>query len=441
MLVNASSTNLREAGELITAGLLVRLLIYAGLPALLLFVIRVRPRRAGPELARRLMVAALLWAVAAGVLFANYKEAALWARAHAEVCKYPNPVYPLISAYKLARGSLIAPAAAAELRRVTQRVSLRSDQRRRRVVVLVVGETARADHFSLYGYARDTNPQLAQISSLLRFANVQACGTSTAVSVPCMFSRLDREQFDRDEAQGSENLLDVLMRAGVSVLWRENNTGCQGVCSRVLTEDLSGLDDPRFCTNGTCRDEVLLTGLRERLSAAGDQLIVLHQLGSHGPSYYKRYPRGYTRFQPECALDEAYRCERKALVNTYDNTVLYTDHVLAEVIRTLETLGDAVDAAMLYVSDHGESLGEHGLYLHGFPYALAPVAQTRVPMLAWLSPSLIRQLGVSRECLDAQTQRSLSHDHLFDIVLGLYGIDTDVYRPAADIIVSCRSAQ
>jgi lipid A ethanolaminephosphotransferase len=111
------------------------------------------------------------------------------------------------------------------------------------------------------------------------------------------------------------------------------------------------------------------------------------------------------------------------------------------VYSTVETLGDAVDAAMLYVSDHGESLGEHGLYLHGFPYALAPVAQTRVPMLAWLSPSLIRQLGVSRECLDAQTQRSLSHDHLFDIVLGLYGIDTDVYRPAADIIVSCRSAQ
>jgi lipid A ethanolaminephosphotransferase len=441
MLVNAGRTNLREASELITASLLIRVLLYVGLPAILLFWVPLRSGRASVELLRRVLLAVLLWTLAAAVLLANYKEAALWARAHSEVRKYPNPVFALSSAYKLVRGSFIAPASAAELRQVAQHVEPRATDGRRRVVVLVVGETARADHFSLYGYARDTNPQLRQVRSLLRYADVRSCGTSTAVSVPCMFSRLDREQFDRELAETSENLLDVLSRAGVSVLWRENNTGCQGVCPRVPTEDFKSGADPRFCVDGVCRDEILIDGLRERIAAGtGDQFIVLHQLGSHGPSYYKRYPPAFARFQPECALDDAYRCPREALVNSYDNTILYTDHVLTQLIGELERVGEDVDAAMLYLSDHGESLGENGLYLHGFPYALAPDAQTRVPMVAWFSSGFSDAQGLSAACLREQGQQPLSHDHLFDIVLGLFSVESDAYRPMADVIGACRGA-
>ncbi len=442
MLINAVRTNAREAGELVTASLLMRVLLFGGLPAAIILFVPIRQGSLACEILRRSGVALLLWAVAAAVLLANYKEAALWARAHSEVRKYPNPVYPLISAYKVARGSLIAPASAAEIQRIANTVEPRAGAGRRRIVVMVVGETARADHFSLFGYSRATNPRLAEIPALLRFADVRSCGTSTAVSVPCMFSRLDHDEFDRDAAEARENLLDVLVHAGVSVLWRENNTGCQGVCVRVETETLSSAQDAEHCADGECRDEILLAGLRDRFkSNAGDQLIVLHQLGSHGPSYYKRYPPGFARFMPECALDDAYRCSRDALVNSYDNTVLYTDHVLSELIRILSVAGQDADTAMLYVSDHGESLGENGMYLHGFPYALAPAAQTHVPMLAWVSPGFAESLGLSEKCLEARTQDRLSHDNVFDILLGLFGVVTDVYRPDADVVGQCRSSR
>ncbi|PXV70626.1 phosphoethanolamine transferase [Sinimarinibacterium flocculans] len=440
MIVNVTRTDAGEAGELLTADLLVRLLVFAGLPILLLWWIPLRGDRWVSGLLRRLGIAVALWAAASSVLALDYKDASLWAREHSAVRKYPNPVLPVVSAFEVALQSVSGVAEAAELAQVATRVDPRPVAGRRRIVVLVVGETARADHFSLYGYDRQTTPELENVADLLRFDDVQSCGTSTAVSVPCMFSRLDREAFDRQDARRQENLLDVLARGGVAVSWRDNNTGCQGVCARVPSEQLSKAADPRLCDGGECHDEILLAGLRERLlSQTGDQLVVLHQLGSHGPSYYRRYPNAFAAFGPVCTLDEAYRCEREALVNGYDNTIRYTDHVLADVIRTLQSLTGIADVAMLYVSDHGESLGESGLYLHGFPYALAPEAQKHVPMLAWFGASFTDALRIDRDCAARQAARPLSHDNLFDIVLGLFDVGTDAYRAAGDVLGACRS--
>lgn len=443
MLINVGKTNAREAGELITAGLVLRVLLLAGLPAVLILWLPLRRNPLGREVLRRSAVVVMLWAAAATVLLANYKEAALWARMHSEVRKYPNPLFPLISAYKIAHSGLIAPASASELKRIANQVQARAPDGRRRIVVMVVGETARADHFSLYGYSRETSPRLAAIPGVLRFGDVRSCGTSTAVSVPCMFSRQGHDGFDRDVAEASENLLDVLVRAGVSVQWRDNNTGCQGVCARIGEQALDPTQHAGYCKDGECRDEILLAGLRERLAGTtGDQLIVMHQLGSHGPSYYRRYPPQFARFKPECVLDDAYRCPRDALVNSYDNSILYTDHLLAELIGILADAGadDGTDTAMLYVSDHGESLGENGLYLHGFPYALAPDAQTRVPMLAWFSPNFSQRTKLDARCLQAAAQGSLSHDNLFDMLLGFFDVGTEIYRPDADVIGHCRRA-
>ncbi|QHS09785.1 phosphoethanolamine transferase [Sinimarinibacterium sp. NLF-5-8] len=440
MIVNATRTNWRETRELLSLDLLGQLLLFAGLPSLVLWQIRFKARQGWCSGAVRTGLALAFWGVALGLVLGNYKANALWGREHSQIYKYPNPVYPIGSAIKLAYRSVVGSAHATSVQPIAQSIAPRPAQGRRRVVVMVVGETARADHFSLYGYPQPTNPQLSKIPDLLRFAEVRSCGTATAVSVPCMFSRHDRSDFDRQKADYEENLLDVIRRAGVDVLWRDNNVGCQGVCARVGLEDLASDKDPALCRDGECFDEILLRDLPARLRAhSGDQLIVLHQLGSHGPSYYRRYPDRFANFQPACVRDEAYRCDSAALINAYDNTIVYTDHVLAQVHAVLADMGEGVDTALVYVSDHGESLGENGLYLHGFPYALAPDEQTRVPMLVWLGSSMKQQLGLDWPCAEKAMQTAISHDQVFDLLLGLLDVQTDVYQAGNDRLRACRS--
>ena len=245
--------------------------------------------------------------------------------------------------------------------------SLPAAGRRPALVVLVVGETARAANFSLGGYPRETNPRLAELP-IVYFDDVSACGTTTAVSVPCMFSPYGRKAYSDAKAKSHESLLDVLQRTGVSVLWRDNNSGCKGACERVPQHEGRALRHPDFCAGDACFDEVLLEGLPAWIDAlAGDGLVVLHQQGSHGPAYHERSPAAFKRFTPECADAAVESCSRESIVNAYDNTILYTDFVLSRLIALLEREAERFDVAMLYVSDHGESLGENGLYLHGLP--------------------------------------------------------------------------
>jgi lipid A ethanolaminephosphotransferase len=309
-----------------------------------------------------------------------------------------------------------------------------------RLVVFVLGETARAQNHSLNGYARETNPRLKAMD-IAYFPDSEACGTATTIAVPCIFSGLGRNEFSMLKGMERQTLVDLVKKTGVSVLWRENDGGCKDVCGAAEFEDFSDATHETLCNDlGSCYDELMLIGLEEKLRArTGDIFLVLHIKGSHGPAYYKRYPKAFERFTPACNTSELQQCSQEELINAYDNTIVYTDHILAETIAMLGRLSNQFSTAMLYASDHGESLGENGLYLHGLPYAIAPLVQTRVPMLAWLSPQFLQQKTWAADCMQRIGGKPSSHDAIFSSLLGLLDIESTAYAPEQDMFRVCEA--
>lgn len=315
---------------------------------------------------------------------------------------------------------------------------------RPKLVVVVVGETARAQNFQLNGYPRATNPYLSRRQDIISFKSVSSCGTATAISLPCMFSRMARPQYDDVRAATEENLLDILRRTGLQILWRNNNNGgCKGVCARVLTDDMPAWKVAEQCVNkdGTCYDDVLLHELSTRINAMhGDALIVLHQLGSHGPTYFERYPPEVAVFSPTCDSNQIQKCSNEALINTYDNTLIYTDRMLGKTIDLLQAYAELRDVAMVYLSDHGESLGERGMYLHGTPYIIAPDEQTQVPMVMWFSTEFAQNARLDLLCLRKNADHmDYSHDNFYHSMLGLFDVQSSVYRAELDLFAACRT--
>lgn len=440
MVRNVLRTNVAEARELLTPALLPHLLLFAALPLLLLA--RVRLRRRPLVRATLLRIGWLLagLAVAVAALLAVFQPFASLIRNQREVRHLITPGNMVF-----ALGTVIVreTRGAAKPR---QPIGLDAKpgpgwaaRSKPLLVVLVVGETARAANWGLDGYARQTTPELAALPSLINFADVTSCGTNTETSLPCMFAPVGRRDYDEARIRGSQSLLHVLARAGVAVHWRDNQSGCKGVCDGLPSETLGAADAPGLCRDGHCLDEALLLGLDARLAQAkGTGLLVLHMLGNHGPSYFRRYPPAFERFVPACRDDDLQHCTREQIVNAYDNALLYTDHVLAQLIARLQAHADRVDSAMLYVSDHGESLGENGLFLHGMPFAIAPAVQTKVPMVLWLSDGLRQAEGLDTACLRQRAQQPLQHDHLFHTLLGLLDVQTALYERAWDFTAGCR---
>ena len=311
---------------------------------------------------------------------------------------------------------------------------------KKNLTILVVGETSRAANFSLGGYSRPTNPLLAE-DDVVYFPDVSSCGTSTAVSVPCMFSNMPRKHYDDALASHQEGLLDIIQRAGLSVLWNENDAGCKGACDRVPNQDMTALNLPGMCIKGECYDEVLFHGLEEYIKQLqGNGLIVLHTIGSHGPTYNHRYPPAFRKFTPTCETNQIQECSQAQLINTYDNTILYADYIVDKAIELLKANQEEFTTSLVYLSDHGESLGEKGVYLHGLPYAIAPEAQTRVPLLIWLSPDYQQRYAVDYKCLSQQaTTQKYSQDNLFSTMLGITGVQTREYVSSDDIVATCRN--
>lgn len=305
------------------------------------------------------------------------------------------------------------------------------------LVLLVVGETARAANFSLGGYSRDTNPRLKQ-RGVYYFTDVRSCGTATAMSLPCMFSDLPREEFRLNQAPHRDTVLDMLARAGVAVSWVDNQSGCKQVCARIPTEAAKHYS-PESCAAGECLDDALLRVLEAKLSQVRrDAVLVLHAMGSHGPTYYRRVTPDHEPFKPTCPTERIETCSDAQIVNSYDNSIAYTDYVLAGLIDQLAAQADRVDSVLLYVSDHGESLGENGLYLHGQPYFIAPDVQTKVPMLLWFSRAAPQRLQLDTDCLRGRLHASYSHDDISHTLMGLVDMSTTVYRPALDVLRPCR---
>jgi lipid A ethanolaminephosphotransferase len=311
----------------------------------------------------------------------------------------------------------------------------------------VVGETARAANWGLNGYARDTTPELAR-RKVLNWSNVTSCGTSTRESVPCMFSHLGREGFYKSKVD-YDNLVDVLYNAGLAVLWIDNQAGCKGVCERIPnTSTADRLDTPdgkALCTpDGECLDGILLSGLDERIAALPRErrergvVLVMHEMGSHGPAYSKRSTPETKAFQPECLTNALSSCTREQVVNVYDNSIRYNDHFLSQTIDWLASRQSQYQTGLIYMSDHGESLGEMGIYLHGMPYAMAPEEQKHIPMIAWLG-NLGERTGVSERCVRGQLDAPLSHDNLYHTTLGLLDVASPTYQKPMDALAGCRS--
>ena len=446
MLVNVLQTDRREAHDQLSLGLALTVAALAGLPMWWLWRQAWAPLGWGQQAWRNLgtCVAGLL--VAFGTTQLVFQDFASLMRNHPQLRYQINPlnsVYAILDLTVIPSEQRSGPLhTLGEDARIAPRSVTAADTQHPPLLVLVLGETARSKNFSLNGYERLTNPLLAQ-ENVVSFSQVTSCGTSTAESVPCMFSHLGREGFAKRQHE-SENLLDVLQRAGYAVLWMDNQSGCKDQCDRVPNVNTSSLNVPGECEDGECRDTVMLTRIEAELAKlpseqrARGTVVVMHQMGSHGPAYYKRTPAAFKKFQPECQDNSLSQCERQQVVNAYDNTIVFTDYFLSRLIGWLKTQEKTSTPAMLYVSDHGESLGENNLYLHGLPFAMAPDVQKQVAMVSWLSPSFERWSGVSTSCLKQQRDRALSHDHLFHSVLGVMAVQTQVYQAERNLFVACQ---
>ena len=430
MLRNVAQTSSAETMDLINFKLLVTFLFLGVLPSLLVYTVKVRHdhRSWKTELLSKWMwMAALVVIVLAnGLIFSRHY--ASFFREHKQLRYYANPITWMYSAVKFSFGP--SKAGAAAVRPIGKDAAIPASDIDRELIILVVGEAVRADRFSLNGYTKETNPLLSR-EDVIDFDNFYSCGTSTAVSVPCMFSVFARDSYDDKKAHDTENLLDVLIHAGVHVLWRDNNSSSKGVADRVFYEDYQSPKTNPVC-DVECRDEGMLSGLQDYIDRTdrGDMLIVLHQMGNHGPAYYKRYPEEFEKFTPACRTNQLEECSAEEIENAYANSVLYTDYFLSRVIDLLKDNSDEFETAMLYVSDHGESLGENHIYLHGLPYFMAPDSQKHVAAIMWFGKSF----KIDKEALRTKSRLPFSHDNLFHTMLGLMEINTSIYNKNLDIL-------
>ncbi|HVJ30845.1 MAG TPA: sulfatase-like hydrolase/transferase, partial [Gammaproteobacteria bacterium] len=413
-------------------------ILYGVLPAIVVFAVPLKRLRWPTELFVRVATAAVAIGLLSTTVYVNYSATSFFARENDGLRLQINPAYPLWAAatFGMSRDDdmpktrrpldvQLAPAAVA--------------RRKPALVVLVMGETARADRFSLNGYERDTN-RYTRARDVVNFPRVVSCGTSTAESVPCIFSGLGQAQFSHAAAMASESIVGAMQRLGVDTFWRDNSTGCKDVCDEQHFEQRADWMDSELCDATGCFDELLLQDFDALIAdREHDHLIILHQRGSHGPAYNTDVPQWAKEFFPECDLPNLRNCDRAAINNSYDNTILYTDFFVSRVIDELARRSADFDTAMLYVSDHGESLGENGLYLHGFPYSMAPHEQIAVPMLFWASPGFYADRAqVDPQCLRRSAEHDTSHDAIFHTLLPIFDVESPLYDERLDLMAACR---
>jgi len=443
MIQNVLLTNVNEASDFLSIRLFITVLFLGILPIIFIYKANIQHKPFFTGLLKKVLIMGGCIGVIASTLYINYQELSFFGREHRELRHLINPTNYLFSlksviSKKVRAGKIIVKPIEHDARkRFTPK-----KQGKPSLVILVLGETARAMNFSLNGYKRNTNPLLAE-KNIINFSNVTSCGTATAVSVPCMFSKFPRNSYSDSKGLQFENLLDVINHADYDVLWRDNNTGCQGLCKRIAFENLAHMDNDKYCKNGNCVDEILLHDLQEIVDenvargTSRDKVIILHQKGNHGPTYYKRYPNEFEVFKPACKTNQLQSCSEEEVINAYDNAILYTDYFLAKSIDFLKANTDRYNTALVYISDHGESLGEKNLYLHGLPYVIAPMEQKKVPFMLWLSGRYKQAHSINESCVLKKSNEKLSHDNFFSSMLGLLGIQTEVYDSNLDVFSSC----
>lgn len=426
MVDNILKTDRHEAFDLVSIKLFVYLFFLGILPSIFILKIKIEKKPLATAFFSRLGLIAVAILIPAIIMVSMSAHYSSFIREHKILRSYANPSYALYSGYKYLRQQL--KSSNTEFTQLGTDAHTPPTDVERELIVLVIGETARADHFSLNGYERKTNPLLEK-EDVISFDNVWACGTSTSVSVPCLFSINTRKEYKNEDAIDLENALDIIQRSGANVLWIDNNSDSKGVANRVSYSDYKRED-----CDGECRDAGMLEQIPDYIKGhpEGDIFIILHQMGSHGPAYYKRYPKAFDVFQPSCQTNLLEDCSIAEITNAYDNTILYTDYFLSEAIDLLKAY-PSFESVLLYVSDHGESLGENGVYLHGLPYLIAPDAQKHVPMIIWIG-DLMRQSDINFSDLKARKHDKFTHDNMFHTLLGFLEVDSDIYDESKDII-------
>ncbi len=429
MIENVLQTNIQESMELLSFELIVSLILMGIVPSVIVYKLPLEEKGFKKELWSTLSLIFLHLLLILLLLFTFSKHYTSFFREHKSLRLYTNPhasIYNSVAyTYEHFKQRNIPMKIIGE-----DAVTDAPAQRKRKIVIMVVGEAARADHFSLNGYKKKTNPLLEK-EDIINFSNLYSCGTTTAVSVPCMFSVYHRDDYSSTKGYNTYNVLDILSYAGVHVLWRDNNSDSKGVALRVTYEHYKSAKRNPLCDETECRDLGMLEGLKNVIEKSSkDILIVLHQMGNHGPAYYKRYPKTFERFTPVCKSNQLEKCSKEEISNAYDNALLYTDYFLSKTIKLLKHYEKESHTAMIYMADHGESLGEGGLYLHGLPYFIAPDHQKHVGTLMWFS----KTFPIDRAHLAQQSKRRFSHDNLFSTLLGIFDIKTKVYEKEMDML-------
>ncbi|WP_137111631.1 phosphoethanolamine transferase [Rhodobacter sp. SY28-1] len=441
MIQNAMTTTFAESKHLITLHFLGHVLAYGAIPSALVLWVRIRRAPALRAAGGAGLAVAVTAAMMVGLLFTNLKAYSTVLRADKELMGAVQPLAPMAGALRYAKMMFKSTQIVLQpTGRDAQTGATLATVDKPVLMVIVAGETGRAQNWSLGGYARDTNAELKK-RDIVYYPDATSCGTATATSLPCMFSPLTKDAYSYEGGLSNENLLDVLMHAGFEVEWWDNNTGDKSVGDRlpVRPHVMTAEDGAEFCFP-ECIDGVFLKRLQEKADTiTKNTVIVLHQIGSHGPSYWLRYPADRELFKPACKTPELTECSTEEIVNAYDNTIAYTDYFLAQVIDLLDA-SDRVVPALYYVSDHGESLGEGGLYLHGTPYFMAPEHQTHVPMVLWMSGRFRDSLRIDPDCLKDKAADPVSHDNMFSTVLGMVDVTTEARDPALDLAGTCRQA-
>ncbi|WP_375319855.1 phosphoethanolamine transferase [Aliivibrio logei] len=436
MIENIFETNVGEASSYLSSASIGYFIVFGVLPSLFLLKVKViRNASWGKELFHR---AALMSVAIVGLLLISvfyFKDYASIGRNNSYLNKMINPADAFNTVKYINNEYITAPLDYITIGEDAEVIPAKNGKPT--LMIVLVGETARAQNSAYNGYARETNPYTKDLG-LIAFQNVSSCGTATAHSLPCMFSNMVRTNYNRDRANNQDDVLDVLTHAGVKSVWIDNDGGDKAVAKNIEKEMISDTSSNEFCNGSSCYDEVLLQGLDKRIqNTTGDQLYALHMIGSHGPTYWKRYPENMAVFTPACNRSDIENCSDEEISNVYDNTLVYTDYVIAQAIEKLKTYLDKYNVVMLYISDHGESLGENGLYLHGAPYMIAPKEQTHVPFYIWMSDDYANQKGINKASVISKAAAGgFSHDNLFHTLLGLYGVKTSAKDNSLDIMAN-----
>lgn len=439
MVRNVLRTDVKEAGELFSLNFCLHMLVFGVLPSILVWRLQLRrtPWRRAFTVRLLSIVGALLLAI--GAILLVFQDFSSLMRNQKEMRYLITPSNYLVSLVRVVTADTETAGPKIPISEDARLGAGWASRSRPMLFVLVVGETTRGDNWGMNGYARQTTPELSNLG-VLNFPHVTSCGTNTEVSVPCMFSIYGRRNYDEKAIRRHESLLHIINHVGINTVWRDNQSGCKGVCDGLGQQFFDSHKDATLCDGERCLDEIMLEGMNDEIhrTKEGNLFVVLHQLGNHGPAYYRRYPSAMRKFTPTCDTADLSQCTQQQIVNTYDNGVLYTDHFLAKTIAYLKTQKN-YDTAMLYLSDHGESLGERGIFLHGMPYSIAPKEQTHVPMVMWMSQGFAHSFNVSQNCLEKHANDAVSQDNLFHTILGMLQIKSKYYDKSLDLTAACRA--